>query len=168
MVPPADVSEHSPPTGEAFSVPEGRDALVIHVQRLMESADLHPRAVADQATDMVARARRLHDPELLGLSLRVLAWTYRSLWDEASARRLLDEAVRTSRKHGLAHVEASALVSRATVLQEMGRTSAAARDLDDALVAVDRAEMDPAERALLHGRIPVSYTHLTLPTILLV
>ncbi|WP_235523069.1 CHAT domain-containing protein [Cellulomonas sp. Root485] len=112
--------------------------------------------MADQATDMVARARRLHDPELLGLSLRVLAWTYRSLWDEASARRLLDEAVRTSRKHGLAHVEASALVSRATVLQEMGRTSAAARDLDDALVAVDRAEMDPAERALLHGRIRLS------------
>lgn len=129
---------------------------MIHVQRLMESADLHPRAVADQATEMVARARRLHDPELLGLSLRVLAWTYRSLWDETSARRLLDEAVRTSRKHGLAHVEASVLVSRATVLQEMGRTAGAARDLDDALVAVDRAEMDGAERALLHGRIRLS------------
>ncbi|GEL96687.1 CHAT domain-containing protein [Cellulomonas terrae] len=157
MVPSAHVNEHSPPVGEAYSLPEGRDALLIHVQGLMESADLHPRAVAGQATDMVALARRLHDPELLGLSLRVLAWTFRALWDETSARRLLDEAVRISRKHTLAHVEASALVSRATVLQDMGRTAGAARDLDDALAAVDRASaMDPAERALLHGRIRLS------------
>jgi len=157
MVQPADVAERPSPEGEAVAVPESRDGLLIHVQALMESADLHPRAVADQATDMVVLARRLRDPELLGLSLRVLAWTYRALWDETAARRLLTEAVRIGRRHGLAHVEASALVSRASVLQEMGRTAGAARDLDDALLAVDRATaMEPAERTLLHGRVRLS------------
>ena len=69
----------------------------------------------------------------------MLAWTFRARWDESSARRLLDEAVRVTRRHGLHHVEALALVSRAAVLQELGSSSASARDLEAATHALGRA-----------------------------
>lgn len=94
------------------------------------------------AAQVVAVARERHDPELLALSLRALAWAQRVRLDNESARRLLDEAVRVSRSADIPSAEALARVSRAAVLQELGRVTAARRDLDAALVAVARVEDD--------------------------
>ncbi|KQS99509.1 CHAT domain-containing protein [Cellulomonas sp. Leaf395] len=79
------------------------------------------------------------DPEALAWSLRALAWARRSAWDHATAERLLGEALRVSRRHGLGMLEAHLLMTRQAVRQEMGRVTSARRDLDAALVAVEGA-----------------------------
>ncbi|GEK22127.1 CHAT domain-containing protein [Cellulomonas xylanilytica] len=108
-----------------------------------------------QAVVVVARARK--DPELLGLSLRLLAATFRARWDDSSARPLLDEALRVTRRHRVWHVAATVLASRASVQHELGDVRAAARDLDAALAAMSRAtSIEPAERARFLARVGLS------------
>ena len=86
----------------------------------MDAVDIDPRSVEPQAQAVVQVARTRKDPELLGLSLRLLAGTFRARWDDSSARPLLDEAVRVTRRHGVWHVAATVLASRASVLHELG------------------------------------------------
>ena len=123
----------------------------------MNAVDADPRAVEPRAAALVAAARRMKDPELLGLSLRALAWSFRARWDETAARRTLNEAVRVSRRHGLHHVEALVLMSRAAVLLELGSSAASTRDLEAATHALGRASgMDAAERRQLLAHIDLS------------
>src|SRR6218665_324625 len=135
---------------DPHALSESREALLIHVRELLAAADLDPMSVGPAATEAVAAARRSKDPEILGLSLRVLALSFRARLDDAGARRLLDEAVNVSRRHELHSVAASALLTRATVLQELGRVNASIRDLDAALVAVSRAKDLEAEERSRH------------------
>ncbi|WP_051639741.1 CHAT domain-containing protein [Cellulomonas sp. URHE0023] len=114
-------------------------------------------SVETQAAAAVVAARRRKDPEILCLSLRVLAMARRTRLDDLGARRLLNEAVRVARRHDLHSVAAGALVTRATVLQELGRVNGSARDLDLALAAIGRAaDVDTGERRRLLDRILVS------------
>ncbi|MBO3101709.1 CHAT domain-containing protein [Cellulomonas fengjieae] len=124
---------------------------------LMDAVDVDPRSVEPQAQAVVTVARTRKDPELLGLSLRLLAATFRARWDDSSARPLLDEAVRITRRHSVWDVAARVLASRASVLHDLGDARAAARDLDAAIVAMSRApEVQPAERARFLGRVGLS------------
>ncbi|WP_426593044.1 CHAT domain-containing protein [Cellulomonas sp. McL0617] len=127
------------------------------MRSLLAAADADPVSVEAQAAAAVAAARRRKDPEILGLSLRLLAVARRMQLDDLGARRLLNEAVRVTRRHELHSVAAGALVTRATVLQELGRVNASARDLDAALAAISRAtDIDTDERARFLDRILVS------------
>lgn len=94
------------------------------------------------AAQFVAEARERRDLELLSLSLRALAWAHRARLDIRSARRLLDESVRCARQVEAPAAEGLALVSRAIVLQEIGRVATAARDLDAALLTTRRITDD--------------------------
>ena len=143
--------------GEPYASLEDRVGLLIHARALADAVDADPRAVEPQAVALVAAARRMRDPELLSLSLRALARASRARWDESTARRLLDESVRVSRRHGLHHVEALALMSRAAVLLELGSSSASDRDLEAATHALGRAVgLDAAEQRLLLAQIDLS------------
>ncbi|MDQ0375324.1 CHAT domain-containing protein [Cellulomonas humilata] len=123
----------------------------------MDAVDVDPRSVEPQAQAVVVVARARKDPELLGLSLRLLAATFRARWDDSSARPLLDEALRVTRRHRVWHVAATVLASRASVQHELGDVRAAARDLDAALAAMSRAtSIEPAERARFLVRVGLS------------
>ncbi|WP_315094013.1 CHAT domain-containing tetratricopeptide repeat protein [uncultured Cellulomonas sp.] len=123
----------------------------------MDAVDVDPRSVEPQAHALVDEARVRKDPELLGLSLRLLAATFRARWDDSSARPLLDEALRVTRRRGVWHVAATVLASRASVLHDLGDAAAAARDLDAAIAAMNRAtDIDPAERLRFSGRVGLS------------
>ncbi|WP_155856148.1 CHAT domain-containing protein [Cellulomonas sp. URHD0024] len=127
------------------------------MRSLLAAADVDPVALETEAAAAVAAARRRKDPEILGLSLRVLAMALRARMDDPGARRLLNEAVHVARRHELHSVAAGALVTRATVLQELGRVNGSMRDLDAALAAISRAtDIEAGERARVLERILVS------------
>src|SRR5215207_5624 len=104
------------------------------------------------AAALVAEARRARHPEALVAALRAEAWWHRGRLDEARAKRLLDEAVRTARRHGLTTRLGEALVTRGAVNHELGRPGAARRDLDLAGRLIDdgmAAEL-AAQQGALH------------------
>ncbi|GAA0805635.1 CHAT domain-containing protein [Spirilliplanes yamanashiensis] len=114
-----------------------------------------PRRFRPVATELVRRARQAADPAALALALRALAWAERARLADTEAKRLLDEAARIARRHGLDQIAADVLMSRAAVNQELGRITAARRDLDAAgpIVAPDRAAELAFQRAVLHQNI---------------
>jgi tetratricopeptide (TPR) repeat protein len=103
------------------------------------------------AEALVMEARRKRQPEALALALRALAWAERARLDDRSAIRLLDEACRIARRHHLDDTLAKLLISHAAVSQELGRMTAARRDLRAAamLVPVTRASELDFHRAVL-------------------
>jgi tetratricopeptide (TPR) repeat protein len=114
-----------------------------------------PRRFGPVAADLVGHARQARHPEALVLALRALAWAQRARLADAEAKRLLDEAARIARRHGLDDALADVLMSRAAVNQELGRMAAAQRDLDAAakVAAADRAAQLAFHRAVLHQNI---------------
>jgi tetratricopeptide (TPR) repeat protein len=87
--------------------------------------------------------------------LRALGWAERARLAVASAKKLLDEAAAIARRHGLDPILADVLMSRAAVNQELGRLTAAQRDLDTArpLVAPDRVAELVFQSAVLHHNL---------------
>lgn len=114
-----------------------------------------PRRFGPVAADLVRRARQAGQPAALALALRALAWSERARLADAAAKNLLDEAARIARRHGLGHITADVLMSRAAVNQELGRMTAAQHDLDAAggLVAPERAVELAFQRAVLHQNL---------------
>jgi CHAT domain-containing protein/tetratricopeptide (TPR) repeat protein len=111
------------------------------------------------AQALVAEARQARQPEALALALRALALAEKARFDDQSAIRLLDEACRIARRRHLDGTLADLLMSRAGVNQELGRLTAARRDLHAAaaLVTGPRAlELDFHRAVLLQngGRLP--------------
>src|SRR3954469_197296 len=106
MCPPGRRVEPEAPHGRPHALTERRAELLIHVTELQERADADPSAGEPPASAPIATARQGKDPELLALSLRVMSTAKRALWDERAGRRLLDEAVRVTRRNDLPHVEA--------------------------------------------------------------
>jgi CHAT domain-containing protein/tetratricopeptide (TPR) repeat protein len=128
---------------------------VIHARRVHEQVLADPQRFGPAAADLIVRARRARDPEALIVALRAYAWAQRSLLAEVEAKRLLDEAHRIARRAGLPEALADVLMSRAVVNQELGRLTAAARDLDAAagLAAADRQIELAFQRAVLAQNI---------------
>jgi tetratricopeptide (TPR) repeat protein len=129
--------------------------LVIQARRVHEAVVADPRQYGPAAADLAGRARSGGAPEALALALRAQAWAERATWAAAGAKRLLDEAARIARRHDLPQVLADVLMSRAAVNQELGRLTAAQRDLDAAgpLVAPERAVELVFQRAVLRQNL---------------
>ena len=85
MCPPGVETEPTTPHNDPYALSESRDELLIHVRALLAAADVDPRAVETEAAAAVAAARRRKDPEILGLSLRVLAMALRARWTTGCA-----------------------------------------------------------------------------------
>lgn len=114
----------------------------------------HPARYIAAAADVVDRARRANDHEALVVALRALAWGRHATFDNATAKTLLDGAVRLAERHRLPHRLGEVLVSRAVALHELGRLPAAMRDLVRAepLVAPDqRPDLLMQQAALQHS-----------------
>lgn len=118
---------------------EARDELLIHLWGVVDAHDADPAQVGARAQAALERARRTRDAELRVMALRARAWTHRIRLESDTARELLDAALRTARRHGLADAERAVRVSRAYVRQELGDLAGARRDLDRALRDLDGA-----------------------------
>jgi tetratricopeptide (TPR) repeat protein len=106
------------------------------------------------AEALLVEARRVGQPEALALALRAVAWAQRARLDDHAAIRLLDEACRIARRHHLDGTLADLLMTHAAVSQELGRMTAARRDLRAAealVVGPQKAELDFHRAVLLHN-----------------
>ncbi|HEY6746007.1 MAG TPA: hypothetical protein VI357_09840, partial [Mycobacteriales bacterium] len=125
---------------------------------LIQAREAYGKVIADpevggpEAAALVTAARRVGEPEALVAALRAEAWWHRIRLDEERAKRLLDEAVRIGRKHGLTTWLGEVLVTRGAVNHELGRPLAAQRDFDVAagLIAEDMAAELAAQQGALH------------------
>jgi tetratricopeptide (TPR) repeat protein len=125
---------------------------------LIQATEAYVKVISDpevggpEAVALVAEARRAGEPAALVAALRAAAWWHRIRLDGEQAKRLLDEAVRIGRRHGLAAPLGQVLVTRGAVNHELGRPSAAQRDFDVAagLIAEDMAAELAAQQGALH------------------
>jgi tetratricopeptide (TPR) repeat protein len=128
---------------------------------LLDQADAAYRGVvADPsrygpvAVGLVARARRAGAGEALVVALRAEAWSERARLSNGRAKALLDEATRLARRRRYRRRLGDVLITRAAVNHELGRLTAAQRDLDRAaalLGAARPAELDLQQAALLQN-----------------
>lgn len=126
-----------------------------------------PAAYGPEAARLVAQAKRTGDTEALVVALRAQAWSERARLANTHAKELLDEAATVARRHRLVERLRDVLVTRAAVNHELGRLTAAQRDLDRA--AALGCEGGSAElllqQAALHqnvGRLPEASRLYTL------
>jgi len=128
--------------------------LLIRARRAHDDVAADPDKFRPAAEALVAEARRARQPEALALALRAAAWAERARLDDRSAIRLLDEACRVARRHHLKETLGDLLMSHAAVSQELGRVTAARRDLRAAATLVTgtrRAELDFHQAVLLQN-----------------
>jgi tetratricopeptide (TPR) repeat protein len=129
--------------------------LLIRARQAHDDVAADPDRFRPAAEALVAEARAARQPEALALALRALAWAERARLDDRSAIRLLDEACRVARRHHLDDTLAELLMSHAAVSQELGRMTAAHRDLRAAAMLVTgtrTSELD-FHRAVLQQNI---------------
>ncbi|MGH3906485.1 MAG: CHAT domain-containing protein [Pseudonocardiaceae bacterium] len=125
---------------------------------LLRAGEAYRRVVADptvfgpQAAQLVAQARAAGDPAALVPALRAEAWFERIRLAHGRARVLLDEAIRTARKHHLDALLGQVLVTRGAVNHELGRLIAARRDFGRAaqLIGPEMATELAAQQAALY------------------
>jgi tetratricopeptide (TPR) repeat protein len=145
--------------GDSLPNTEVASALLIRARQAYDDVAADPDTYRPVAEALVGEARAAGEPEALALALRALAAAERARLDARSALRLLDEACRIARRHGLTNTLADLLMTRANVGQELGRLTAAGHDLQaaEALVTGDRALDLAFDRAVLSqnsGRLP--------------
>jgi CHAT domain-containing protein/tetratricopeptide (TPR) repeat protein len=128
--------------------------LLIRARQAHDDVAADPDRFRPAAEALVAEARQARQPEALALALRAMAWAQRARLDDRSAIRLLDEACRVARRHHLDDTLAELLMSHAAVSQELGRMSAAHRDLRAAAMLVSgtrTSELDFHRAVLLQN-----------------
>jgi tetratricopeptide (TPR) repeat protein len=128
--------------------------LVIRARQAHDDVAVDPARFRPAAEALLAEARRAREPEALALALRAVAWAERARLDDRSAIRLLDEACRIARRHHLDGTLAELLMSHAAVNQDLGRMTAARRDLRAAaalMVGTRTAELDFHRAVLLQN-----------------
>lgn len=105
---------------------------------LIRAAGAYRRVVADpetwgpEAARLVVEARQANEPGALVAALRAEAWFERTRLSHDRAKALLDEAVRTARRHRLDARLGDVLVTRGAVNHELGRLASARHDFDRA------------------------------------
>jgi tetratricopeptide (TPR) repeat protein len=125
--------------------------LLIRVKEAYRGVISDPEAFRTLSVELVRKARQSGDPEALCLSLRASGWAERYALEHKNALRLLNEAARIARRHGLSHVLGEVLVTRGAVQLELGRLTAARRDFDSAepLIPPDAVAELTSQRATL-------------------
>ena len=137
-----------------MTITESPDDLLIRARRAFDDVAADPERFRPAAEALVAEVRRARRPEALALALRAMAWAERFRLDHRSAIRLLDEACRIARRHHFHGTLAELLMSRASVSLELGRITAAQRDLRAAAALVagpGLAELDFHQAVLLQN-----------------
>ncbi len=127
---------------------------MIRARQAFDDVSADPDRFRPAAEALVAEVRLAREPEALALALRAVAWGERARLDARSAIGLLDEACRIARRHHLDDTLAELLMSHADVSQELGRMTAAGRDLTAAAVLVTgtrTAELDFHRAVLLQN-----------------
>jgi tetratricopeptide (TPR) repeat protein len=125
------------------------------------AGEVYRRVVADPESagpgvrDLVTDARSSGDPRALVAALRAEGWFERSRLAHERAIEVLDEAVRTARRHRLQPQWREALVTRGAIRHEQGRVDAAQRDFTRAaaFVGEDGGDVDVElehQQAALH------------------
>lgn len=127
--------------------------MLIRAEEARAQVAVDPAAGRRTAQRVADAARAAEEFEPLVVALCAAGWAAREIYDHADALRCLDEAVRVARRKSLNDGLTEALVARAGVHMEFGRTSRARRDITAAraaATATTRAEVEFAE-ALLHS-----------------
>ncbi|MFI5494969.1 CHAT domain-containing protein [Actinoplanes sp. NPDC051859] len=143
----ADLEDTGPVSAEA-SLRAEADAAYRRVLR-------DPARYANAAESTLRRTRTGTDVDAELIALRAVAWARHARLDNEGARDLLDQGVRTARRHGLSRRLGELLVTRAVALHELGRHDAAARDLRHAeplIEPADRTDLRLQRAVLDHNR----------------
>ncbi|NHC15859.1 tetratricopeptide repeat protein, partial [Motilibacter deserti] len=128
--------------------------LLARAESVYRLSTAEPAAAAEPSAALVREARAAADVQALVVALLAQAYSSRLLLDQHGAKALLDDAVRTARRAGLASRVAQGLLARAAVNQELGNAAAAARDLEAArplLGPTRTAEVDFQRGTLMHN-----------------
>ena len=136
---------------------ESGGTLLDRARALYEQVLIEPTAPASTrpAGELAELARKAGDPESRILILRALAHAARSGLGTSEAKSLLDTAAGIARRSGLARQFVQVLLSRSGVSQELGRMTAAQRDLDTVrplLEPPERSDFYLQQAALHHNR----------------
>lgn len=118
---------------------ESKSDLLIRARAAYRRVIADPERFGPEATRIVAEARAAGHAEALVAALRALGWLERIHLAHDRALVLLDEAVRVARRHHLDVQLGQVLVTRGAIHHELGRLTAAKRDLDRAAGLIDHA-----------------------------
>jgi tetratricopeptide (TPR) repeat protein len=133
----------------------GTDDVLQRARAAYRDAVADPTTFALHADSLIADARRCRSTEAVVLALRAKAWSQRGQRAGESPKALLANAAKLARRAGLDARLGEVLVTRAAVNHELGRLSAAQRDLDAAAALI--AESGTAElrlqQAALHHNV---------------
>lgn len=138
---------------ELLVVSESAEHLLIRAEAVRAQVAGDPVGGRETAERVANAARESGAHAALVVALCAAGWAAREIYDHKGALVCLDEAVLVARRHHFDDGLAEALVARAGVHMEFGRTSRARRDITAARVAATnrtRAEVEFAE-ALLCG-----------------
>lgn len=129
--------------------------LLTRAAEAYRQVDADPTKHEATAAALVTEARQAGDVEALVVALRAQAWAARARLDDTRAKQVLDEGARLARAHRLYERLGEVLVTRAAVNAELGRLTAAQRDLDAAsgLVGGDALVQRELLQAALHQNI---------------
>lgn len=121
---------------------DGTDATMLaEAEAAYKGVQGNPGRFGPVAAALADRARSVGDAEALVVALHAQAWAEHELLRNVTARELLDLALRVAVSSDLTGRRAELLASRAAVHQELGRTTAAHRDLEQA------SRLAPGERS---------------------
>ncbi|WP_300012446.1 CHAT domain-containing tetratricopeptide repeat protein [Pseudonocardia sp.] len=137
-------------TGADDESPDG--ALLIRAIAAHDGVVGDPAGFETEARSVVREARRAGAVEALVVALRAVAWSERAQQRNVAALRLLMEASRLARRGGLPHRLGEVLTTRAAVNLELGKTTAARRDLHRAgelVTAADSPDLQLKRAVLL-------------------
>jgi tetratricopeptide (TPR) repeat protein len=118
---------------------ESKSNLLIRATAAYRRVLADPERFGPEATRIVAEARAAGHAEALVAALRAEGWLARIHLAHDRALALLDEAVRVARRHQLGVQLGQVLVTRGAIHHELGRVTAAKRDLDRAATLIDPA-----------------------------
>ncbi|GGM62967.1 CHAT domain-containing protein [Dactylosporangium sucinum] len=124
-------------------------------QRLLPIVMADPMKAKALADAALRDARRDSDPASEAVALRALGLAARARHDAARAAELLRASIAVARKSGLRVHEAEARMSHALILDDLGKPTAALREIDRALAELrgHRRARASMQRALILDRL---------------
>ncbi|MET7418464.1 CHAT domain-containing tetratricopeptide repeat protein [Dactylosporangium sp. NPDC005555] len=124
-------------------------------QRLLPIVMADPVKAKKRADAALRDARRAGDRAAEAVALRALGLAARARHDAADAARHLRASIAVARRHGLTQYEAEARMSHALILDDLGRPTAALREIDRALADLrgQRRARATMQRALILRRL---------------
>jgi CHAT domain-containing protein/tetratricopeptide (TPR) repeat protein len=144
----------APPAG-AGATTDGGSAALAAALRAVELSAGDPGQARALAAAALLDGRTARDPAAVSVAYRALGLAARGHYDARTAADHLRRALRVARQHGLDTLAAEARMSLALVLDDLGRPSAAVREIDAAsrsLRGLARAR-SMMQRALILRRI---------------